>query len=122
MTLRSSATWTQLERALWGEIRGMIPGAPVQYPKPMATALHVGANRYAIGIATNEGVRFRGFHGSVLVVLDEVPGVRPEIFEAIEGIHAGGKVRVLALGNPMPACTARGAPGRFDGTPYLLIQ
>jgi hypothetical protein len=29
-------------------------------------------------------------------VIDEAPGVRPEIYEAIEGIRAGGDVRVLA--------------------------
>jgi hypothetical protein len=45
-------------------------------------------------------VRFQGFHGSVLIVLDEAPGILPEIWEAIEGIRAGGDVRVLALGNP----------------------
>jgi hypothetical protein len=61
---------------------------------------------YAISLSTNEGVRFQGFHGKVLIVIDEAPGVRPEIWEAIEGIRAGGDVRVLALGNP----TVRGGP------------
>jgi ribosomal protein L37AE/L43A len=70
------------------------------YPKPAATSLQLGPGRYAIGLSTNEGVRFQGFHGSVLIVLDEAPGVLPEIYEAIEGIRAGGDVRVLALGNP----------------------
>jgi hypothetical protein len=36
----------------------------------------------------------------VLLVIDEAPGVRPDTWEAIEGIRAGGDVRVLALGNP----------------------
>ena len=36
----------------------------------------------------------------VLIVLDEAPGVSADIYEAIEGIRAGGDVRVLALGNP----------------------
>jgi hypothetical protein len=39
-------------------------------------------------------------------VLDEAPGVRAEVYEAIEGIRAGGQVRVLALGNP----TVSGGP------------
>src|SRR5258706_10585240 len=43
---------------------------------------------------------FRAFTKKVLMVLDEAPGVLPEIYEAIEGIRAGGDVRVLALGNP----------------------
>jgi hypothetical protein len=39
----------------------------------------------------------------LLVVLDEAPGVRGEIYEAVEGISAGGDVHVLALGNPVNA-------------------
>jgi hypothetical protein len=35
--------------------------------------------------------------------VDEAPGVKAEIWEAIEGIRAGGDVRVLALGNPTMA-------------------
>jgi hypothetical protein len=45
-------------------------------------------------------VRFQGFHGRLLIVVDEAPGVKADIWEAIEGIRAGGDVRVLALGNP----------------------
>jgi hypothetical protein len=37
------------------------------------------------------------------VVLDEAPGVRAEVYEAVEGIGAGGDVHVLALGNPVTA-------------------
>jgi hypothetical protein len=53
-----------------------------------------------MGLSTDQGVRFQGFHGRVLVVLDEAPGVRADVWEAIEGIRAGGDVRVLAIGNP----------------------
>ncbi|MGD1096533.1 MAG: hypothetical protein ABSB35_31640 [Bryobacteraceae bacterium] len=100
IAVTTSPTWTQVEKVLWGEIRGAVSRANIRYPKPTATSLHLGPGRYAIGLSTNEGVRFQGFHGSVLIVLDEAPGIRPEIYEAIEGIRAGGDVRVLALGNP----------------------
>jgi phage terminase large subunit len=100
IAVTTAPTWTQVERVLWGEIRSAVRGARVAYPKPSATSLYLGPNRFAIGLATNEGVRFQGFHGSVLVVLDEAPGILPEIWEAIEGIRAGGDVRVLAVGNP----------------------
>lgn len=36
----------------------------------------------------------------VLMILDEAPGVDAKIWEAIEGIRAGGDVRILAIGNP----------------------
>jgi phage terminase large subunit len=101
IAVTTAPTWLQVERLLWGEIRTAAANAKITYPKPSATELKLGTNRYAIGLATNEGVRFQGFHGSVLVVVDEAPGVMPEIWEAIESIRAGGDVRVLALGNPL---------------------
>ena len=53
-----------------------------------------------LGCRRTKACNFQGFHGPVLIVLDEAPGVLPEIWEAIESIRAGGDVRVLALGNP----------------------
>jgi len=100
IAVTTAPTWTQVERVLWGEIRNAMAGSKREYPKANLTSLHLAPNRYAIGLATNEGVRFQGFHGSVLVILDEAPGIQPDIWEAIEGIRAGGDVRVLALGNP----------------------
>jgi phage terminase large subunit len=100
IAVTTAPTWTQVEKLLWGEIRGAVYKAKIAYPKPTTTSLHLGPGRYAIGLSTNEGVRFQGFHGNVLIVLDEAPGILPSIYEAIEGIRAGGDVRVLALGNP----------------------
>jgi hypothetical protein len=100
VAVTTAPTWIQVERVLWGEIHRAVYGAKIKYPQPTATELRIGPGRYAMGLSTNEGVRFQGFHGSVLIVLDEAPGVLPEIWEAIEGIRAGGDVRVLALGNP----------------------
>ena len=100
IAVTTAPTWTQVERLLWGEIRKSVLASSIPYPKPWKTRLDLGPNRYAIGLSTNEGVRFQGWHGKILIVIDEAPGVRPEIYEAIEGIRAGGDVRVLALGNP----------------------
>lgn len=101
IAVTTAPTWTQVERLLWGEIHNMVLRSKISNPKPSATSLQLGPNRYAMGLSTNEGVRFQGFHGNVLVVLDEAPGILPEIYEAIEGIRAGGDVRMLALGNPV---------------------
>jgi hypothetical protein len=100
IAVTTAPTWLQVERVLWGEIRNAISCAKIAYPTPSATALQLGPNRHAIGLSTNEAVRFQGFHGQVLVVLDEAPGVMPEIWDAIEGIRASGDTRVLAVGNP----------------------
>src|SRR5258705_6995815 len=92
----------QVKRVLWGEIHRLAYGSQFRYPQLLETSLRLGPDRYAIGLSTNEGVRLQGFHGkNVLIVLDEAPGILPEIYEAIESIRAGGDVRVLALGNPV---------------------
>jgi hypothetical protein len=101
IVVTTAPTWTQVELLLWGEIHKAIASARIAYPKANTTELKLGPGNYAIGLSTNEGVRFQGFHGNhILVILDEAPGVKPDIWEAIEGARAGGDVRILALGNP----------------------
>jgi hypothetical protein len=100
--ITTAPTWTQVDKLLWGELRRA--HATARYPLGGAllqTELRVSPTCYALGLSTDQGVRFQGFHGDVLIVLDEAPGVRPDIWEAIQGIRAGGDVRVLALGNPV---------------------
>jgi hypothetical protein len=102
VAVTTAPTWMQVEKLLWGEIRNTVANCQhrLLYPDPSRTELHIAPNRYALGLSTNDGVRFQGWHGRILIVLDEAPGVLPEIYEAIEGIRAGGDVRVLELGNP----------------------
>lgn len=104
IAITTAPTWVQVEKLLWGEIHSAYEGA--RYPlggKLTNTELKLAPNVYAMGLSTDQGVRFQGFHGTVLVVLDEAPGVRPDIDEAIEGVRAGGDVRTLRLGNPTVA-------------------
>jgi hypothetical protein len=101
IVVTTAPTWTQVKRLLWGEIRKTAITGRVQFPIPNTTDLQIGPENYAIGLSTNEGVRFQGWHGTILVILDEAPGVLPEIYDAIDGIRAGGKVHVLYLGQPM---------------------
>ena len=102
IAVTTAPTWMQVKRLLWGEIHRLTYHAKIEYPAPAATSLRLAPNRYAMGLSTNEGVRLQGFHAKhVLIVLDEAPGVLPEIYESIEGIRAGGDVRTLALGNPV---------------------
>ena len=100
VVVTTAPSWEQVHRVLWGEIKKVAGGSRLAFPPLNQTELRLGPNNYAIGLSTNEGVRFQGFHGRILIILDEAPGVKPEIWEAIEGIRAGGDVRVLALGNP----------------------
>lgn len=103
--ITTAPTGRQVEMLAWAEIHQAIRTSRVAYPEPhqrMLTVQH--GLRYLQGIATNEGVNFQGYHapdnGVSIIVIDEAPGVEQAIYEAIEGIRAGGDVRVLALGNP----------------------
>lgn len=101
IVLTTAPTWTQVKRQLWGQIRKSALGGRVKFPNLNTVDLQIGPDNYAIGISTNEGVRFQGFHGTILIILDEAPGVLSDIYEAVDGIRAGGKVHVLLLGQPM---------------------
>jgi hypothetical protein len=101
IAITTAPTWTQVKKILWGEIRATAQRATGFFPDPNVVSLQISPNRYALGLATNQGVNFQGFHGKVLIVMDEAPGIEGDIWEAIEGIRAGGDVRVLALGNPV---------------------
>lgn len=104
IAITTAPTWSQVRKLLWAEVHKSYNNARVPLGgKINQTELSISPDIYAMGLSTNEGVRFQGFHGKVLIVLDEAPGVREDIFEAIDGIRAGGDVRTLMLGNPIIA-------------------
>lgn len=106
IVVTTAPTDTQVRTLLWGEIHSALGKCKLNFPPAKQTELRIGPKRFALGFTTRgdtqeEGVRFQGFHGGhVLVILDEAPGVHPKIWEAVEGIRAGGDVRLLVLGNP----------------------
>lgn len=106
IVINTAPTWNQVESVMWPEIRTIIGNSWYPYPKPLLTELNMGPKRFAMGYSTsvtksNEGVKFQGFHAAhILIILDEAPGIDYKIWNAIDGIRAGGDVRVLALGNP----------------------
>lgn len=102
IAVTTAPTWLQVEELLWGEIRRAHEAA--RFPLGgtlLKTQLRFTPDCFAIGLSTNEGVRFQGWHGRVLLVFDEAPGVAGTIWEAAEGVAAGGDVRLLAVGNPV---------------------
>lgn len=88
-------------KLMWGEISLALKQSRIAYPEPSSVGLKLADDRYAIGISSSRGVNIQGFHGSdILVIADEAPGIEADIWEAVEGIRAGGNVTVLELGNP----------------------
>ncbi|MBY0274725.1 hypothetical protein K2Z84_05255 [Candidatus Binatia bacterium] len=101
--ITTAPTWNQVRRVMWGQIHQALEKSWVKFPHVNQTEICLGPSNYLAGLSTSEGVNFQGFHGKILIILDEAPGINPDIWEAIEGIRAGGDVRLLALGNPTVA-------------------
>ncbi len=99
--INTAPGWRQV-RLMWDEIRLARMQSRIAFPEPSATELRVTDANYIQGISTNEAVKFQGIHGrNILVIADEAPGIRADIWDAIEGVRAGGDVHVLMLGNPV---------------------
>ncbi len=91
-------------KTFWKDIAAARLAGPVRQllPEPTATGLDLGPSRYAFGASSSAGVNIQGLHGSnVLIIADEAPGIEADIWDAVEGIRAGGNVHVLELGNPV---------------------
>lgn len=108
----SPLTVRKIETLLWAEIRRRfrsVQAAAEQAGTECAlegsltqTRLKIAEGHFAMGLSTDEPVRFQGFHAeNLLVVLDEACGVPEEIWDAVEGICVGRNNRVLAISNPL---------------------
>jgi hypothetical protein len=90
----------------WKEIHlarlGALPILRAMLPEPNQLGYSLGPDRYAAGASSSRGVNIQGIHSkNVLLIMDEGPGIQTDIFDAIQGISAGGNVRQLMLGNPV---------------------
>jgi phage terminase large subunit len=104
VVVSTSATEAQLRRVLWREVRrllkmtgGYFAGAAVT-----ETEIFMEPGWFATGFSTDTPEALQGVHADrVLVVVDEGSGVEEAIFDAIEGLLAGGDSRLLTIGNPL---------------------
>ena len=89
-------------KLIWEEIARAAKGAKVAYPEPTTAALRINSDRYGLGFSASRGVNAQGFHGGhVLIITDESPGIPAEVWDAIEGVRAGGVVQIAMAGNPV---------------------
>lgn len=91
-------------KTFWKDVSVARDGGPARQllPEPTSTGLDIRPSRYAFGASSSAGINIQGLHGSnVLIIADEAPGIESDIWDAIEGIRAGGNVHVLELGNPV---------------------
>ena len=100
LIITTAPTFRQV-KVMWGEIAEARKRSRIAFPEPSATELKLGDKRYAVGLSTNDPNKFQSYHAAhVLILADEAQGILSNIWEAVEGIRAGGDVRVLMQGNP----------------------
>jgi hypothetical protein len=100
--ITTAPTWNQVRHILWNEIKRLHAFAVVQLGgTSLEERIKISPDSFAIGFSTDEAERFQGFHAEhVLVILDEAPGVREEIWHAAETLLTGRVGKILAIGNP----------------------
>ncbi|HEX6786967.1 MAG TPA: hypothetical protein VF076_07200 [Acidimicrobiales bacterium] len=104
----TAPTDDQVRSQIWRQVNDTIRASRIplrEWGEVNQTEIRLASGERGWGRATNQGVRFQGEHarpGSALVVIvDEGPGVLSDVLRAIEGMRAGGDVRVLIQGNPL---------------------
>ncbi len=108
--ITSAPTWSQVELLLWSEIKNAYHSSQFKLGgRILETQLKVEDDWFAIGISTRGKAKerefgtpkFQGFHSeNLLVLLDEGPGIEPEIWTSVETLITGSNNKIVAIGNP----------------------
>jgi hypothetical protein len=100
--ITTAPTWRQVQDVLWAKIGSQAAQAPMLGLKPMQTAINMEKDWFARGLSTRQPEKFQGYHGNVLVIVDEASGVVGEnLWAAMDGNLTDFKNdRLLAIGNP----------------------
>ena len=112
----TAPTWRQVKSILWAKIGSQCAKAPHLGLKPMQSRMDIAPDWFAEGLSTRTPDRFQGYHGNVLIIVDEAAGVDdPEIWAAIAGNLTDHKNdRLLAIGNPTDPATPFGSMCRWN--------
>lgn len=103
-TVTTGASWTGVEKVLWGTIHRLYLGS--RFPlggEMLNTEWKLGPQWGVFGVSTDRAENFAGFrteHG-VFVVVDEASALTYELYEAILGLCASQGSKLLLIGNPL---------------------
>lgn len=103
--ITTAPTFKQVEEILWRQIKraynraeraGKSLGGTI-----LKTQWQFDEMKFALGLSTNQPENFAGYHAKkIIIIVDEASGVDEAIFEAIEGVLAGGEATLVLIGNP----------------------
>lgn len=98
--ITTAPTWPQVEDILWKEIASYYHNSKIPIGGTLLkTELAFNEEWFAVGVSTDEPVRFQGRHSpNLLVLVDEASGLKPEIWDIIDALHPS---KIVAVGNPL---------------------
>jgi len=103
VVISTAPTFQQVAELLWREVASAHSRA--KFPlggRLLQTKFELGPKWFAVGITSDDGVNYQGWHASnILVILDEADGVKQEVWDALEGVLTSGNAKLLAIGNPL---------------------
>lgn len=100
--ITTAPTFRQVEQIIWRNIRTAHTNSKIPLGgELLKTRWDFAEDWFAVGLSTDEPEAFQGFHGKyIMIIVDEASGVDEKTYEAIEGILAGGKAKLVLIGNP----------------------
>ena len=104
VVVSTSATDAQLRRVLWRETRGRFKAAREFFAGATVTDTEIFIEQgwFATGFSTDTPEALQGVHAEgVLVVVDEASALGEDMYDAVEGVLAGGDAKLLLIGNPL---------------------
>lgn len=104
IVIATSATEAQLRRVLMREIRSGVKQAGDFFAGAVITEseIRLADDWYLAAFSTDVPEAVQGHHGDrVLVLVDEASGLDEALYDALEGLLAGGQTKLLLLGNPL---------------------
>jgi len=100
--ITTAPTWMQVKSVLWEEIRKLYNKSIAPLGGEMLlTSFKLNVEHFAIGFSTDDPDKFQGHHSpNIMVVFDEAPGVKDNIWTAAEGLMTSQNAKWLCIGNP----------------------
>lgn len=100
--LTTAPTWQQVEDILWSKIRSYAHMNPNLGLNPHKTSMTLQPEWFATGRSSRIPDNLQGYHGNVLVIVDEACGIENnDIWHALDGnVTDARNDRMLAIGNP----------------------
>lgn len=102
--LVTSSSWLKLKDEFWPELRHIVKRPWHSLPGELHGLDWTMDDRWACyGLSPNEPENFGGYHsaGGVLVIVDEASALLMEMYDAIMGVVADDRSKVLLIGNPL---------------------